>query len=209
MSSFRERLAGLRLAPDGKPRPDAPFGRGPLAARVLAGVISGAVWAGSRTPTPIAHSLAVVGGHAEWAVRPAKRRRLAENIGHAVSAGPRDRRVRRLVRREVVNEAHRSADLLWALGRTDEFIASVEFEGVEHVQLAAAAGDGVVLMGIHLGGWELATTIPRVILPVPATAVVADNWLAWAIGHMRTSVGLQVVYRTCRSRRRWRGRQGE
>ena len=30
------RLAALRLAPDGRPRPEAPFGRGPLAARVLA-----------------------------------------------------------------------------------------------------------------------------------------------------------------------------
>lgn len=193
---IRERLARWRLAPDGRPRPDAPFGRGPMAARVLAAVISASVWAGARTPAPVAHGLAVVGGHLEWALRPAKRRRLAANLSRAVGAPAGDRRVRRAVRREVVNEAHRSADLLWALGRPDEFLAAVELEGIEHAQAAAATGRGVVLAGLHVGGWELATVLPKAVLPVPATAIVADDWLAWAIQHMRTEVGLRIVYRT-------------
>ncbi|WP_117000478.1 lysophospholipid acyltransferase family protein [Desertimonas flava] len=190
------RLARLRLAPDGRPRPDAPFGRGPVAARVLAKVISGAVWAGSRTPSPVAHGLATVGGHLEWAARPAKRRRLAANLSHAIGLPAGDRRVRRAVRRELVNEAHRSADLLWALGRPDEFLAAVELDGIEHAQAAAATGRGVVLAGLHVGGWELATVIPKAVLPVPATAIVADDWLAWAIQHMRNGVGLHIVYRS-------------
>ena len=186
----------LHLAPDGRPRPDAPFGRGPLAARVLAGVISFAVWAGSRTPSPVAHRLAVLGGTLEWALRPGKRRRLAVNIGHAVGLPAGHRRVRRLVRREIRNEAHRSADLLWALGRPAEFLAAIDVEGIEHAQRRLAAGRGIVLMGVHIGGWELATVIPRAMLPAPATAIVADNWLAWAIQHMRASVGLRIAYRS-------------
>jgi lauroyl/myristoyl acyltransferase len=177
------------------PRPDAPFGRGPLAARVLAVVISGAVWSGARTPAPVAHALAVVGGHAEWAVRPGKRHRLATNIAHAVGLAPGDRRVRRLVRQVVVNEAHRSADLLWALGRPEEFLATTELVGFEDAHRLVAAGQGMILMGIHVGGWELATAIPHSVLRVPTTAIVADDWLAWAIGHMRARVGLQVAYR--------------
>ena len=45
------------------------------------------------------------------------RRTLAVNLAHAVGAEPASRRVRRLVRREIVNEAKRSADLLWAIAQ--------------------------------------------------------------------------------------------
>jgi KDO2-lipid IV(A) lauroyltransferase len=167
-----------------------------MAARVLARVIDGSAWAGSRVPVRVAHALAVVGGNAEWALRPAKRRRLAANLAHAVGRDADDRAVRRLVRRELVNEARRSADLLWALGRPAEFLASVDLQGVEHARDAIAAGRGMILAGIHVGGWELATPIPGAALPAPTTAIVADDWLAWAIQGMRTRVGLRIMYRT-------------
>jgi lauroyl/myristoyl acyltransferase len=189
-------LAGWRLAPDGAPKPDAPFGRGPLAAHVLARVIDGAVWAGARTPARIAHTMATVGGHFEWLTRSGKRAQLAVNLAHATGRAPTDPIVRRLVRAVMVNEAHRSADLLWALGRPDEFLAAVDMDGMEHAQKVAADGRGVILSGVHLGGWELATAIPRAVLSIPTTALVADDWLAWAIQHMRTQVGLRVAYRT-------------
>ena len=76
------------LAPDGEPRPEAPFGRGPLAARVLARVIDVAAWTGSRIPAGVAHPLATAGGTAEWAVRSAKRRRLGINLAHALALPP-------------------------------------------------------------------------------------------------------------------------
>jgi lauroyl/myristoyl acyltransferase len=173
-----------------------PFGRGRRAAAVLARVIDAAVWIGARLPTRVAHGLATVGGHLEWASRPGKRRRLAVNLAHAVAAQPRDRVVRRLVRREIVNEAHRSADLLWALGRPDDFLASLQLVGLEHVQQPAAERRGIVLVGIHVGGWELATAVPAAVLPMTATALVADDWLAWAIEGMRARVGLRVIART-------------
>jgi hypothetical protein len=47
---IRARWCELRLVPDGAPRPDAPFARGPLAARVLAGLA-----------VNIAHALGVPG----------------------------------------------------------------------------------------------------------------------------------------------------
>ena len=193
---WRSRLGELRLAPDGQPRPEAPFGRGPVAARVLAKVIDGAVWAGCRIPAGVAHTAATVGGHVEWAVRPGKRRRLAVNLAHALDGRPGDPAVRRAVRREIVNEAHRSADLLWALGRPDEFLATVELDGMENAQEAATAGNGIILSGIHLGGWEVATAVPRAAIPVPSSVIVADDWLAWAIAHMRVTAGLRVIYRT-------------
>jgi KDO2-lipid IV(A) lauroyltransferase len=183
-------------APDGRPRPDAPFGRGPLAARVLGRVIDAAAWAGSRIPAGVAHSLAAVGGHLEWALRPGKRRRLRTNLAHAIGAPADSRAVRRIVRREIVNEARRSADLLWAIGRPAALIAALEVVGSEHVESAVRRGKGVVLAGIHLGGWEVAAAAPAQVVPVPTTVLVADNWLAWAIQHVRTAAGLRIAYRT-------------
>lgn len=195
-AATRSRLRRLALAPDGQPRPDAPLGRGPLAAHVLAKVIDGATWGGSRLPARVAHALAVAGGTAEWAARPGKRARLATNLAHAVGRTREDPLVRRLVRREVVNEARRSADLLWALGRPAELRATTDFEGLGHIDEALAHGRGLVLAGIHLGGWEVATGLPEVAVPVPTTAIVADDWLAWAIAHTRVTAGLRVMYRT-------------
>ena len=128
--SVREGVGRWRLASDGRPRPDAPFGRGPMAARILAKVIDGAAWTGSRLPATVAHRLATIGGNLEWALRPAKRGVLATNLAHALAARPDSPVVQASVRREVVHEAHRSADLLWALGRPAEFLRSLEVEGI-------------------------------------------------------------------------------
>lgn len=184
----------LRLAPDGRPRPEAPFGRGPAAARVLSKVIDGASTVGGVLPARLAHGMAQVGGTLEWAARPAKRRVLAENLGHALGLTPDHPDVRRLVRREVVNEAHRSADVLWALSRPDELRATTAIEGAHHIRDALSHGNGVILSSLHLGGWEVATAIPAVVVPVPTTALVEDDWLAWAIDGYRAAAGLGRLY---------------
>jgi KDO2-lipid IV(A) lauroyltransferase len=189
-------LAALRLAPDGTPRPDAPFGRGPLAARVLRGAIAVASAGGSRLPAGIAHGLALGGGTVEWALRPRKRRRLAENLSHALGLPPGHREVKALVRREVLNEARRSADLLWALGRPGELLETTEVVGHEHVLAALDRGNGVLLVSAHVGGWEVATALPRALVPVPTTAIVTDDWLAWAVAGRRARAGLGLLYDT-------------
>ena len=177
-------------------RGKAPFGRGRIAARVLAAVIDGAAAIGGTIPVSAAHRGATVGGNLEWALRPRLRRQLAENLAHAVDRDPEDRAVRALVRTELVNEAKRSADLLWAISHPDEFLATMSVEGREHVERAAARGRGVLLAGIHLGGWEVAAGAPAVVVPVPTTVVVADNWLAWGIQHVRVALGLKILYRS-------------
>jgi lauroyl/myristoyl acyltransferase len=190
------RLGRLLLAPDGQPRPIAPFGRGPAAARALSGVIHAASMVGAALPAGAAHALARAGGAGEWAVRPGKRRLLAENLGHAVGLPPHDRRVRALVRHEIANEARRSADLLWALRRPRELRASTRVTGTEHIHEALAAKRGLILSSLHLGGWEVATAIPATVVPVPTTAIVEDDWLAWAIDPFRAAAGLHRLYAT-------------
>lgn len=175
-------------------RAGTPFGRGHLAASILRRAIVGASAVGGRLPVSVAHGLAIAGGTAEWVCRPAKRRRLAENLCHAAGLPSDDRAVRTLVRREVRNEARRSADLLWALARPDELLATTQVEGAEHIEAALAGGNGVLLVTTHVGGWEVATALPRAVVPVPTTAIVTDDWLAWAVEDFRARAGLGIVY---------------
>lgn len=193
---LRDRLGALRLAPDGRPRPDAPFGQGPLASRVLRGAIVGASAVASRTPAGVVRSLTSVGGTLEWAFRPRKRRQLAANLCHALGLPPDHPEVKALVRREVRNEARRSADFLWALGKRDELVATTEVVGREHIVAALERRRGVLLVSPHLGGWEVVTAMAAEVVPVPTTAIVTDDWLAWAVGGMRVAAGLGVLYDT-------------
>lgn len=176
------------------PREEAPFGRGPFAARVLRGAIVGASAAASRLPAPVVERLTGLGATIEWAARPAKRRRLAENLCHTLGLPPDDPAVRRLVRREVRNEARRSADFLWAVARPEELVATTTIEGREHVDEALDIGRGVVLVSTHVGGWEVATALPARVVPVPTTAIVTDDWLAWAVEGLRIRAGLGIMY---------------
>ena len=166
-----------------------------LCAIALARVIDGAAWVGSRLPARLAHGLAVIGGNIQWALRPKRRRDLAANLCHAVGAPPEDPLVRQTVRRVMINESHAAADLLWAIGRPQEFLDTVVYENWHHVDAAASEGRGLILAGTHLGGWEVATAIPGEKVPVPTNVIVADNWIAWAIEHVRAGVGLRVMYR--------------
>jgi lauroyl/myristoyl acyltransferase len=194
--AVREQVGALRLAPDGRPRPEAPFGRGPLASHLLRVALEAAAAGGSRLPAGLAHRLASAGGTAEWALRPGKRRRLAENLCHALDRPPGHPDVSALVRREVVNEARRSVDLLWAIGRPEELRRSTVVEGREHVLAALEHGAGVLLVSAHVGGWEVVTAMPREIVPVPTTAIVTDDCIAWAVDEVRARSGLGLLYDT-------------
>jgi len=192
--TVRNRLAALRLPPDGRPRPDAPFGRGPLAARVLRGTIIGASAVVGRAPTALVEPFVTAGATLEWALRPAKRRRLAENLCHTLGLPPEHPAVKELVRREVRNEAARSADFLWALARPAELMETTEVEGREHIVAALGEGRGVLLVSTHVGGWEVATAMAKAVVPVPTTVIVTDDWLAWAVEGLRIRAGLGILY---------------
>jgi KDO2-lipid IV(A) lauroyltransferase len=193
-ADLRRRVARLRLAPDGQPRPKAPPGRGPLAARVLGLVIRTAGAVVARMPAETAHALARLGGRVEWATRPAKRRTLGENLAHALGRAPDDPAVKTLVRREVVNEARRSVDFLWAVARPDELRRTTRVVGLEHVFEAVEGGRGLILASAHLGGWEVAAPVPAAVVPVPTTVLATDDWLAWAVAGVRRDAGLGLLY---------------
>jgi Kdo2-lipid IVA lauroyltransferase/acyltransferase len=161
---------------------------------VLRLAIRGASATGGRLPARVAHALAGAGGMLEWAARPAKRRVLAENLAHALGRSPDDPLVRATVRREILNEARRSADLLWAIARPDEVLATTPIDGLKAARRPLREGRGVILASPHLGGWEVATGLATPAMGVPSIALVTDDWLAWAVAPLRERGQLGVVY---------------
>jgi len=170
-----------------------PFGRGRQAARVLRGAIRVASAVASCLPDAVVDRLAEVGGTLEWAARPAKRRVLAQNLSRAAGLPATSPEVRRLVHREIRNEAQRSADFLLAVWNADRLLDATNVIGIEHVRAVLREGQGAVLTSFHLGGWEVIDALPRR-LGFKLNVIVTNDWLAWAVAPIRVHAGLNVVY---------------
>ena len=178
-----------RRGSSGRPR----FGQGPHAARALNRTIVAAAAIGGRLPARTTAGLAVAGGTLEWALRPRKRRVLAQNLSHALGGSATRRQVRAAVRAEVVNEARRSADFLWSVAYPERAAASTRIEGIEHLHDALASGHGVVLSSPHLGGWEVIVPLASRLDGLAVTALVENDWLAWAVASFRRRARLDVI----------------
>jgi lauroyl/myristoyl acyltransferase len=145
-------------------------------------------------PAGLAAGLAWCGGQIEWACRPAKRRRLAENLAHATSRRPEDPYVRRLVHRNVTTGARRAAGLLWAFARPEAAAARIEITPRDRFDRLLADSRGIVLSSAHFGPFEAAAAASRT-LPVGAgLAVVTDeNAVGRGMHTIRERLGMTIV----------------
>jgi lauroyl/myristoyl acyltransferase len=156
-------------------------------------VIAAAGFAGGRLPPDISARLAVAGGTLEWAARPRKREVLAENLAHALGGSATPSAVRAAVREEIVNEARRSADFLWSVAYPERAARATRIDGERRVRAALAAGRGAVLAGPHVGGWEVIVPFAAQLRDLSVTALVEDDWPAWAVADIRRRGGLDPV----------------
>jgi lipopolysaccharide heptosyltransferase II len=89
-------------------------------------------------------------------------------------------------------------DLLWMEGRPlGDLVALCDFDGVEHLQAARAAGRGVLCPSAHFGNWELQAmaSVPQV-GQVSMIARALDNpALDRRLVRLRTAGGNTVIYK--------------
>ena len=108
-----------------------------------------------QLPLPVLHGIGAFIGWMLW-LFPSSRRRVAlTNIHHCFPELPPHRQ-RLLARRGLIHEMKSIAELpfFW-LGPKDKLLASVrETHGEELVEQALAKGKGLILLTLHLGGFE-------------------------------------------------------
>jgi len=87
-------------------------------------------------------------------------------------------------------------ELLWLQGRArEEVLASVRFEGLEHLEALRAAGRAAVLVTAHTGNWELHALVHSLVVePVGVVARPLDNpALDRRLCALRSAAGNEVI----------------
>jgi KDO2-lipid IV(A) lauroyltransferase len=183
-------------------QPAASTGPGSLRGRALGRVIAASAALGAGIRAERAWQLAAVGGTLEWALRPRKRSLLATNLGHAMGRPPADRAVARAVRAQFVNQARRSADVLWAVARGEEVARRCRVEGRDELDRALERGRGAILAGPHMGGYDVvAAGMGELLAGLAVTVVVEDDWVSSAVAGLRRRAGVELELRTAAPRR--------
>ena len=127
----------------------------------------------ARIPLVILHALGSALGWAAYGLSPTYRRHLRENLGHA---GLRDARTRS----DAIAAAGRMlAELpaVWLRPRAEAAALVRRVEGMEHVERARAAGQGIVFLTPHLGCFEIAARAAAEQFPI--TVLYRPPKIAW------------------------------
>jgi len=145
-------------------------------------------------PAGLAAALAWCGGQSDWAMRPAKRRRLAENLARATGRRADGRSVRGLVHRKVAAGARRAAGVFWAFARPDAAAGRVTIVDRRQPHRLIAEGHGVVLCSAHFGAFEAPQRPSRAAASGADVAVLTDdNTMAGALHRVRERMGVTVI----------------
>jgi Kdo2-lipid IVA lauroyltransferase/acyltransferase len=106
----------------------------------------------ARIPLAILHALGSALGWAAYGLSPTYRRHLRENLAQA---GYHDARARRAA---IAGAGRMLAELpaVWLRPRAEAAALVRRIEGLEHVERARAAGQGIVFLTPHLGCFEIA-----------------------------------------------------
>jgi len=110
-----------------------------------------------RLPLRLAYKLASWAGDLVFLLWPKGRRNAIENVRHVLGPQATEDQVHRTAKRSFRNYMKVLVDFVRLPRTSDEEVERrVQGEGWEHVERALEAGKGVLLVGTHLGNWDLA-----------------------------------------------------
>lgn len=113
-------------------------------------------WLLPWVPLDLLYRLAEVAGTCAYYLVPNARRAIHENIAQVIGASPTSPRVRCLAREAFRTDARNWVDTLRIRDVTSgELLERVQVEGWEYLDAALAEGKGAILLGMHLGNFDL------------------------------------------------------
>jgi len=127
----------------------------------------------SRFPLAFLHAMGALLGWAMVGLSPTYRRHLRENLE---AAGMRDAGVRRAAA-AAAGKLLAELPYVWLRPRADVTAKVRRIDGLEHVEAARAAGQGIVFLTPHLGCFEIAAQVAAEQFPI--TVLYRPPKLVW------------------------------
>lgn len=112
----------------------------------------------TRLPLRLCYTLAEVVADVLYALCPRLRDDTKSSIAHVLGQTKGSREVSKVTRRCMRNYAKSVVELCRYSGQPAQSEARVLFEGLDRLDAALSEGKGVIIVGLHLGSWDVGAT---------------------------------------------------
>ena len=155
-----------------------------------------AAWFVPRVPLRLSYGVATIAGSCAYYLVPRARRAISANLARVLDRPSHGQDVRRAARRAFQNDAKNWVDTL-RIGQAtrEDILRSIDIQGWEHLEEAAAAGKGVIVIGMHLGNYDFVghyVVLRGHDLVIPVERMVPERLFTFLL-RLRTSKGIQAV----------------
>lgn len=151
---------------------------------------------GATLPPRLSYAVAESLASGLHALSPPLRADAESSAAYMLGEARESREVARAARRSMRNYARDVVDLLRYNGRPADADTTVSFEGLDRLDAALAEGKGVILVGLHLGSWDVgAAYLAHRGYPMSAVVLSAkdNDGLDAFMRILRTEAGVGVI----------------
>ena len=150
----------------------------------------------TRLPLRLSYTLAEVVADVVYALCPRLRDETKSSIAHVLRQPKGSREVSRVTRRCMRNYAKSLVELCRYSTRPSKSEARVLFEGLDRLDAALSEGKGVIIVGLHLGTWDVgATFLSQRHYPINAMvrSSYSNDKLNRFMHNLRCKAGISVI----------------
>ncbi len=154
------------------------------------------VFLGARLPLGISYGVAQGVASALYALSPRLRDVAESSVAYLLGQAKGSREVSEAAPRSMKNYAKNVVDLCRYSGRPAESKARVSFDGLDRLDAALREGKGVILVGLHLGSWDLgAAYLARCHYPMNAVVLASsgNDRLDRFMHTLRSEAGVGII----------------
>ena len=154
------------------------------------------VFLGTRLPLRLCYALAGAMADVLYALSPRIRDDANASAAHVLGQAKDSSEVSKAARRCVRNYGKDVVELCRYGGRPAETEARVTFEGLDRLDAALSEGKGVILVGLHLGSWDVgATYLAQHHYPLNAVVLsyAGNENLDRFLYNLRSAAGIGVI----------------
>ena len=154
------------------------------------------VFLSARLPLRLCYALAAIAGDIAYTCCPQLREDTKSSIAHILGQAKDSPAVSSVTRKCIRNYAKSTVEFCRYSMRPGRGEASVSFEGLDRLDAALGEGKGAIIVGLHLGSWDVgATSLARRRYPLNAfvRSFEGNAKISRAIQDLRRKVGVVSI----------------